>query len=251
MAGVAEAAGSAGSWSVESAAAGCDSDVVTPSGGPGRREVSTTAPGEEEPQHEIGLDPLDGVAVDERVGDGDAADVGPALDLDADVAEQHELAGRPREGTAGIEARHRGKLAFDAVDAGFQPDRMPDGVDGHDALVVADDDDEVVGFERERAERGRGGILHRLPRDTVQLERLSALERFPEVGGIEQPATGHPGIRVGIHPDRHKAMPPSDESRVRPLGQRLPNRTRNGRPVVPWFSPLALARLNGPSTQQS
>jgi ATP-dependent RNA helicase RhlE len=49
VAGVAEAAGSAGSWSVVSAAEGSASGLVTPSGGPGRREVSTTAPGKKNP----------------------------------------------------------------------------------------------------------------------------------------------------------------------------------------------------------
>ena len=61
-----------------------------------------------------------------------------------------------------------------------------------------------VGDEELKDRFARGEAVDGLPGHAVQLERLARLEGFAEVGGSDEPATGHPGIRVGIHPDRHK-----------------------------------------------
>ena len=148
------------------------------------RSVSARRPGhrgarEEEPEHEVGLDALDAVAVDERVL-ADRHERVRAVERDpgADVAQEHELAGRSREGAPGVVARQRRQLALEHVRADLEPEGVPLRVDRDGRVVVGDGDEHVV--DRRSSYRRRAAVrepVERLPADALERRGRRSVSR--------------------------------------------------------------------------
>ena len=117
-----------------------------PAGGPDRIDRGAR---EEEAEQQIGPDPLDRVAIDERV----VAHRDPGLrscpDRQPDIAQHQELARRTGQGAARIEAGQGRKVALDHVRPGFEVDVVPRRMDRDAGIVVTDGDQDVVARDRE------------------------------------------------------------------------------------------------------
>jgi len=102
----------------------------------------------EEPEHQVGADALDRVAIDQRVVADRDAGLGPGADRQPDVAQQQEFAGRAGQCAPRVEAGQGGELALEGVRPRFEVDVVPVGVDRDAGVVVGDRNEDVVTRDR-------------------------------------------------------------------------------------------------------
>ena len=126
---------------------------------------------EEEPEHQVGPDPLDRVAIDQRVVADRDAGLGPRADRQPDVAQHQELARRPGQRAAGVEAGQRRQLALERVRPRLEVDVVPRRVD-RDARVVVGDRDRMssLGIVSDPA-AWAAGVVEALPGGAVERQR--------------------------------------------------------------------------------